>query len=227
MSDLRLRAVLFDLDGTLADTAPDLVAAVARLRNRLGLPETDLSHLPALAGRGAVALMRAGIPELDEREREAWRDTYLDDYLEHCWVDSRAFDGVEDLIERLQVMGLALAVVTNKIQRLAQPVIDRAGWTDRFGSVIAGDTVARPKPAADPVLEACRQLGVEPNAAVFVGDDERDVQSGRAAGTRTIAAAWGYLGVDAEPESWCADLLVERPIGVLAALAELQGGNAA
>lgn len=227
MSGPVLRAVLFDLDGTLADTAPDLVAAVARLRKRLGLPETDLSHLPALAGRGAVALMRAGIPELDEHEREAWRETYLDDYLEHCWVASRAFDGVEDLLERLQLMGLVLGVVTNKIERLARPVIERAGWKHVFGSVIAGDSVSRPKPAADPVLEACRQLGVDPAAALFVGDDERDVQAGRAAGTRTAAAAWGYLGADQRPESWRADLLVDRPIGLLAGLAKLQGGSAA
>lgn len=222
-----LRAVLFDLDGTLADTAPDLVAAVARLRTRLGLPDMDLSHLPSLAGRGAVALMEAGIPELDEAEREAWRQTYLDDYREHCWDVSRAFDGVEDLFDRLQVMGLAIGVVTNKIEQLALPVIERAGWSERFGCVIAGDSVARPKPAADPVLEACRRLGTDPSATVFVGDDERDVQAGRAAGTLTIAAAWGYLGANENPEDWRADLCVDRPIQVLAGLAGLQGGSAA
>ena len=211
-----IRAVLFDLDGTLADTAPDLVAAVARLRQRLGLPEMDLSHLPPLAGSGAVALMQAGIPELDERERDAWRSTYLDDYQAHCWEASRAFDGVEDLLDRLGAMGLKLGVVTNKIERLAMPVIEQAGWADRIGCVVAGDTSSRAKPAPDPILEACRRLDVAAGDTVMVGDDERDVQAGRAAGCRTVAAAWGYLGRDADPRQWRADLLVARPIELLA-----------
>ncbi len=222
-----IRAVLFDLDGTLADTAPDLVAAVARLRLRLGLAEMDLSHLPPLAGRGAAALMQAGIPELDERERAAWQTTYLDDYRAHCWEASRAFDGVEDLLDRLGAMGLKLGVVTNKIERLARPVIEQAGWSDRIGCVVGGDTAKRSKPAPDPVLEACHLLGVAAGDTVMVGDDERDVQAGRAAGCRTVAAAWGYLGQDADPRLWRADLLVERPIELLAGLAELQPGGAA
>ncbi len=216
------RAVLFDLDGTLADTAPDLVAAVARLRQRLGLPEIDLSHLPPLAGRGAVALMSAGLAELDAAQRDPLRAQYLDDYRDNCWDRSRPFDGVPALLERLMAMGLSIAVVTNKLRALAEPVIERAGWSGRVAVLVAGDDAARPKPAPDPVERACRLLGVATGDAVMVGDDRRDVEAGRAAGCRTVAAAWGYFGPDEDPAEWGADALIRRPIDLLAALAELQ-----
>ena len=216
------RAVLFDLDGTLADTAPDLVGAVARLRARLGLAEIDLGHLPPLAGRGALALMAAGVPELDEAQRGTWRQAFLDDYRAHCWEASRPFDGVPDLLDRLDAMGLKIGVVTNKLRGLAEPVIRQAGWAERIGALVGGDDTDRPKPAPDPVARACRRLGVDSGDAVMVGDDRRDVEAGRAAGCRTVAAAWGYIGPDEDPAEWGADALIRRPIDLLAALAELQ-----
>ena len=224
MSGSALRAVLFDLDGTLADTAPDLVAAVARLRERMGLPEIDLSHLPPLAGRGALALMAAGVPELDDEQRARWRAAYLDDYRAHCWDASRPFDGVPDLLDRLRAMGLKIGVVTNKLRALAEPLIERAGWTDRVQALVAGDDAAQPKPAPDPVERACHRLDVAPRDAVIVGDDLRDIEAGRAAGCRTVAAAWGYHAADENPAEWGADALIRRPIDLLAALAELQTG---
>lgn len=227
MNATAIRAVLFDLDGTLADTAPDLVAAVARLRSRLGLPEADLSALPALAGRGALALMEAGIPELDGAERERWRAAYLEDYRMHCWEASRAFDGVDDLLERLLGMGVRLGVVTNKLRGLAAPVLESAGWSDRMACLVAADDVARPKPAPDPVLAACRALGVEPAHAVLVGDDRRDIDAGRAAGCHTIAAAWGYVPKGEDPAGWAADRVIDRPVQLMTSLAELQGRGAA
>ncbi|NKI36020.1 HAD-IA family hydrolase [Wenzhouxiangella sp. XN79A] len=225
MTGSALRAVLFDLDGTLADTAPDLVGAVARLRARLGLAEIDLGHLPPLAGQGALALMAAGVPELDEAQREVWRSAYLEDYRAHCWDDSRPFDGVPDLLERLDAMGLKIGVVTNKLRALAEPLIRRAGWADRVAALVGGDDTDRPKPAPDPVEQACRLLGVAPGEAVMVGDDRRDIQAGRAAGSRTVAAAWGYLAASEDPAGWGADALIRRPIDLLAALAEIQTGT--
>lgn len=220
MTPRPLRAVLFDLDGTLADTAPDLVAAVGRMRRRLGLPAVDLSGLPPLAGQGAVALMTAGIPEFQAAERREQVPQYLEEYRSHCWEASQAYDGVPDLLQRLAAMGLKIAVVTNKLRMLAEPVIEQAGWDAAVDVLVAGDDVERPKPAPDPVEAACRQLGVEARDAVMVGDDRRDIEAGRAAGCRTVAAAWGYVG-DEDPASWAADRLIQRPIDLLAALAEL------
>lgn len=220
MTSRPLRAVLFDLDGTLADTAPDLVAAVGRMRQRLGLPPADLSGLPPLAGQGAVALMTAGIPELESAGRSERVPQYLDDYRRHCWEASRAFDGVPDLLQRLTAMGLKIAVVTNKLRMLAEPVVEQAGWASVVDVLVAGDDAARPKPAPDPVEQACRELGVQPRDAVMVGDDRRDIEAGRSAGCRTVAAAWGYVG-DEDPASWAADRVIQRPIDLLAALAEL------
>lgn len=220
MTSRPLRAVLFDLDGTLADTAPDLVAAVARMRRRLDLPAVDLSGLPPLAGQGAVALMTAGIPELPDSQRREFVPAYLEDYRNHCWEASRTFDGVPDLLQRLMAMGLKIGVVTNKLRMLAEPVIERAGWAGVIDALVAGGDCDHPKPAPDPVHRACRQLKIEAGEAVMVGDDRRDVEAGRAAGCRTVAAAWGYIG-DEDPASWAGDRVIDRPIDLLAALADL------
>ncbi|MGK7295906.1 MAG: HAD family hydrolase [Candidatus Wenzhouxiangella sp. M2_3B_020] len=204
-------AVLFDLDGTLADTAPDLIGALERLRVRLGLPVIDTSPLRNVASRGAVAILERGLPELDEQAREAVRGRYLDDYRGRCWEASRPFEGIPELLDSLEAAGIPWGIVTNKLEGLARPVVEGAGWTSRVGCLVGGDTAARPKPAADPVLAACRALGVDPAGSVFVGDDERDVLAGRAAGTATVAASWGYIPEGVQVAEWGADAIVETP----------------
>ena len=207
-------AVLFDLDGTLADTAPDLIGALERLRIRLGLPVIDVSPLRNVASRGAVAILERGLPELDEQAREAVRERYLDDYRGHCWEASRPFEGIPELLDSLDAAGIPWGIVTNKLERLAGPVVDGAGWTSRRGCLVGGDTAPRPKPAADPVLAACRALGVEPAGTVFVGDDERDVVAGRAAGVATVAASWGYIPEEVRVADWGADAIAATPAEV-------------
>ncbi|MEX0915051.1 MAG: HAD-IA family hydrolase [Wenzhouxiangellaceae bacterium] len=204
-------AVLFDLDGTLADTAPDLVAALKRLRAELGLPTIDTDRLRVRAGRGAIAILEGGLPELAEADRNAFRARYLDDYQAHCWEASRPFEGMPDFLDIMDSLGVPWGIVTNKIERLARPLLEQAGWAGRIGCLVAGDTVARPKPAPDPVLTACAALDVDPRNVVFVGDDERDVISGRAAGTRTVAALWGYIREPERVAGWGADAMVETP----------------
>lgn len=202
-------AVLFDLDGTLADTAPDLVAALNRLRIELGFPAAVEAPLYPLAGRGALAILEAGLPELDAHQRLAFRERYLDLYRSACWDRSRPYDGIDDCLQQIEAAGRRWGVVTNKPGWLAEPLLQQSGWMQHCACLVAGDTVARPKPFPDPVLEACRRLDVDPARTLFVGDDLRDVDAGRAAGTRTIAAAWGYLPADADPADWGADLVLD------------------
>jgi phosphoglycolate phosphatase len=204
-------AVLFDLDGTLADTAPDLVAALNRLRAELGFPAAFEAPLRPLAGRGALAILEAGLPELDEHQRLAFRDRYLDEYRSACWDSSRPYEGITECLQRIEAAGRVWGVVTNKPGWLAEPLLQQSGWMDRCACLVAGDTVARAKPFPDPVIEACRRLGVEPSRTLLVGDDLRDVQAGREAGVRTIAAAWGYVPSDQRVADWGADLVLDTP----------------
>ncbi|MFU8876878.1 MAG: HAD family hydrolase [Wenzhouxiangellaceae bacterium] len=212
------RAVLFDLDGTLADTAPDLIGALVRLRQQLGLPSIDPAPLRLLANRGAPAILGAGLPELAEAERAEFRQRYLDEYHAFCWHESRAFDGIPACLDAIELLGMRWGIVTNKLEWLAAPVVEQAGWHQRAGCLVAGDTAVRPKPAADPVLEACRRLSVSPGQVLFVGDDERDVTAGRAAGTLTAVAEWGYIDPGVDPSTWGADCRIDTPVALEAML---------
>lgn len=205
-------AVLFDLDGTLADTAPDLIAALERIRGRLGLPDFDGASLRNVASRGAVAILEAGLPELAAADSARLRADFIEDYRCHCWDRSRPFDGIAELVEALEHNGTAWGVVTNKPERLAREVIERAGWRSRLACLVAGDTAERPKPAPDPVRMACRMIGVAPADTLFVGDDERDVIAGRAAGSQTAAALWGYIDDNESVSEWRADWIVASPV---------------
>ncbi len=226
MMDRMPEAVLFDLDGTLADTAPDLIAALERLRLELGLPAIETGPLRHRVGRGAVAVLESGLPELGRADREAFRARFLDDYQARCWEASRPFDGMPDFLDDLEALNIPWGVVTNKLERFARPVMERAGWAGRMGCLVAGDTVKRAKPAPEPVLAGCSALGADPGRTVFIGDDERDVIAGRAAGTRTVAALWGYIAEPDRVEAWGADAIAEAP-GVLTELLELRRPRAA
>ncbi|WP_376690966.1 HAD-IA family hydrolase [Wenzhouxiangella sp. EGI_FJ10409] len=208
------RAVLFDLDGTLIDSAPDLLAALDQVLAGLGQSGADHARLRSHVSRGAVGLLAAGMPgwnALSEGARERARRELLDYYAEHCWVHSAPFEGIEALLGDLRARGLRMGVVTNKVSRFADPIVDRAGWGDHFGCLISGDRVDHPKPDPESVLAACRELGVEPARTLFVGDDRRDVLAGRAAGAATVVAAWGYLPEDVRPRDWCADAVIAHP----------------
>ncbi|WP_376696025.1 HAD family hydrolase [Wenzhouxiangella sp. EGI_FJ10305] len=220
-------AVLFDLDGTLVDSAPDLLAALDFVRAGFGLPPSDHARLREQVSRGAAGILAAGLPgwnDSTEAERDRARDRLLDFYAEHCWVRSVPFEGVEALLDRLKKLGVPLGIVTNKISRFAEPVLERAGWAGHFGCLITGDRVARPKPDPEGVLSACRTLGVQPQRTMFVGDDRRDVLAGTSAGVRTVVAGWGYVPVDERPEDWHADAVIARPQELLEWLQPVEKG---
>lgn len=208
------RAILFDLDGTLADTAPDLAAAMNLVRTMQGLAPAPYEALRPAASAGARGLI--GVAYGLEPEDEGYDDlriAFLDNYASALAVESRLFEGVTELISGLSEHGLAWGIVTNKAARFTQPLVLQIGLQDA-ACVISGDTMAHPKPHPAPLLEAARRLGLAPQHCWYVGDDLRDIQAGQAAGMRTIAAAWGYCGALA-PASWGADMVIATPLQLL------------
>ncbi|MGZ8318757.1 MAG: HAD family hydrolase [Telluria sp.] len=214
------RAILFDLDGTLADTAPDLAAAVNHLRVVRGLEPTPYSILRPTASAGARGMIGAafGLTPADDGY-ETLRLEWFDRYQAAMAVHSTLFDGVPELIEGIGAAGMAWGIVTNKPARFTDPLLPQIGLA-HAGCIISGDTTPHPKPHPEPLLEAARRLGIAPEHCWYVGDDLRDVEAGRAAGMVTVACAWGYCGA-VEPQTWGADYLVESPLDLLRALQAL------
>ena len=214
------RAILFDLDGTLADTAPDLAAAINLMRTRAGLAPTPYEVLRPTASAGARGMIAASYGVAPgESGYEPLKTGFLDNYEAALAVESRLFDGIPLLLEGLTALGLQWGVVTNKAARFTDPLIKQIGLGSA-GCVISGDTMAHPKPHPAPLLEAARRLNLAPEQCWYVGDDLRDIQAGRAAGMRTIACAWGYCG-PVEPLSWNADYLLETPAALLELVSEV------
>ncbi len=207
-----LEAVLFDLDGTLADTAPDLGGAANFLLQEEGRPQQALDLLRPYTSQGARGLLRAGFgiePDAPEYERLALR--FLEIYAERICQKTVLFDGIPSLLDTLENLGLGWGIVTNKRMRFTDPLVQLLKLTPRTPCVVSGDTTAEAKPSALPILHACKLLGADPARSIYVGDDLRDIQAGRAAGCLTVAVSYGYLGHSGPLESWGADLIIEHP----------------
>lgn len=187
-----IRAVLFDLDGTLLDTAPDLVAALNHVRESEGLPAVTVEDFRAVVPRGSAGLIHAGLPTGTPELDQVRRARFLEHYARNCWVGTRPFDGVERLLECLQRAAIPWAIVTDKPEYLALPILERFGWARRAAGVVCGDTIDRRKPHPAPLLLACEISGVSPAHAVMVGDDAHDLEAAKAAGIEAILAAYGY-----------------------------------
>ncbi len=209
--------VLFDLDGTLADTAPDLALALNLTRADHGLAPVPAERLRPQASHGARGLIGEGMglvpgdPAFDDA-----RDRFLAHYRANLCVHTRLFDGIEALLAALEANGHRWGIVTNKPGWLSAPLIEALQLHRRAACLISGDTTPTPKPHPAPLLLACRQLDVPAADCVYVGDDRRDVDAGRAAGMRTAVACWGYIGADDNPRDWPADLLLDSPGELLA-----------
>lgn len=208
------RAILFDLDGTLADTAPDLAAAMNRVRAARGLAPTPYELLRPVASAGARGLIGAafGLQPEDDGYDDL-RVAFLEHYEVALAVESRLFDGIQALLTALQAHDLSWGIVTNKAARLTDKLVPQIGLHEAQ-CIVSGDTTPYSKPHPAPLLEAARRLTLTPQECWYVGDDLRDVQAGHAAGMATIAAGWGYCG-HAEPASWGADALVANPMELL------------
>lgn len=199
------RAVLFDLDGTLVDSAPDLARAANRVLAEHGRPPVAYERLRAVVSKGGRAMLAVSFPDLDDAAREALLPVFLRYYGEALAVDSRLFDGIGALLDGLEARGLPWGIVTNKPEGLARGVIDGFGWSARCAVLVGGDTLPTRKPDPAPLHHACAALGVAPTEALYVGDDQRDVQAARAAGMPCVAALWGYREDGEDPRAWGAD----------------------
>jgi 2-phosphoglycolate phosphatase len=211
-----LRGVLFDLDGTLIDSGPDLAAAANALREARALPPLPYDVLRPMVGAGARGMVGAamGVKPGDASYDEL-RDEFLARYERALLERTAVFDAMHAVIDALDAAALPWGIVTNKIARYAQPVVAGLKLDARAAALIAGDTTPHAKPHPAPLLEGARQLGVAPAQCVYVGDDLRDVQAGRAAGMLTVAAGWGYLGQGDPIVDWGADAVLHSPAELL------------
>ncbi|MBA4283966.1 MAG: phosphoglycolate phosphatase [Xanthomonadaceae bacterium] len=211
--------VLFDLDGTLVDSAPDLGYAANLVRESLGMAHLPLADYRPQASNGARGLLKVALNiAMDHPDYEARKALFLRFYEANLTTHSRLFDGVAEMLAALDAAGVPWGIVTNKAGWLAQPVVEQLGFAASCRTLIAGDSTPHPKPAPDGLLLAARRVGVDPNACVYVGDDVRDVVAGRAAGMRTVAAGWGYLGTEPDLEKWQADDIVAMPAELISLL---------
>lgn len=209
-------AVLFDLDGTLVDTAPDLGFTLNEMRARRGLAPLALDNIRPQASHGSQGLLRLGFGvDQDHPEFLTLRLEFLDIYARHLVRDSAPFPGVAEMLIGLETRGMAWGVVTNKPARFTEPLLAHLGLAKRAACIVSGDTCARNKPHPDPVLHACRVAGAKPDACLYVGDAERDIQAARAACMPALVALYGYLAEDDTPTAWGAQGYLDTPTALL------------
>lgn len=210
---MRLRAVLFDMDGTLLDTAPDFIAISQAMLADRGLPAVADKLIRDEISGGAKAMVAATFAMSPQDPAfEPLRLEFLERYQRDCAVNSRLFDGMAELLADIEKSGLIWGVVTNKPVRFAQPIMEQLGLAERSALLICPDHVTHSKPHPEPLILACSQLDLDPASVLFVGDDLRDIESGRDAGTKTAAVRYGYIHPNDNPDHWGADVVVDHPL---------------
>jgi 2-phosphoglycolate phosphatase len=211
-----IRAVLFDLDGTLIDSAPDLGDAADKMRTDRGLSSLPEDMYRPMAGAGARGMLKVAFgitPE--DADYDVMREEFFVNYERAMTVRTYVFDGVHEVIESLRQRDMLWGVVTNKMARFTDPLTQAIPLFATATAIVSGDTTPHAKPHPEPMFEAARRLGISPDLCLYVGDDERDIVAGRAAGMRTVAASYGYLGEKSNIQSWGADLHIDSPLKLL------------
>ena len=211
-----VKAVLFDLDGTLIDSAPDLGAAADKMRVDRGMPSLPLDAYRHMAGAGARGMLGIAFGMTPESAGFAeMREEFFRNY-EQCMTErTYAFDGVPELIQTLEAGSLLWGIVTNKSMRFTDPLTQQMPLFSKAAAVVSGDTTPHAKPHPEPLLEAARRMNIDPEHCIYVGDDERDIQAGAAAGMKTVAACYGYLGAKTDTAHWGADAHIKSPLELL------------
>jgi phosphoglycolate phosphatase len=210
------RAVLFDLDGTLADSAPDMAAALNRLLKQNNMPALPVAAVRPHVSQGARGMLWAGFSMTPENQRfAALREAFLDEYRRDLFNETTLFAGIDKLIDNLESRQIAWGIVTNKLTALALPILRALGIAERAGCIVCGDTCARAKPFPDPLFHAAKLISVPESHCVYVGDDERDIQAAHAAGMKGVVAAYGYLGTGRHYSEWGAHACIDHPLELL------------
>jgi 2-phosphoglycolate phosphatase len=220
-----IRAILFDLDGTLLDTAPDMVAALNVLRQEEHLPRLPFPEVRPLVSHGARALVRCGFPAAQAEQFESLRQRFLALYAGALAVETQPYGGVLEALAYLDAQTIPWGIVTNKPEALTRALLEHLGLRARAGAIVGGDTLPERKPHPLPLLHAAAQLGVDPAAAVYVGDAERDVLAAQAAGMRAYVALYGYIPAQERPREWPASGWIESPRGLAGCLRSILQGT--
>jgi N-acetyl-D-muramate 6-phosphate phosphatase len=216
MSRLTAQAVLFDLDGTLIDSAPDLAGAINLVRNASGLEDLPFERLRPMVGAGARGMVGVAFGLAPGADGFAsLREQFLQVYERHLLVRTRVFDAMQPVLQHLDDTGIPWGIVTNKAAVYALPIVQGLGLAERARAVVCGDTTPHLKPHPEPLFEAARRMGCEPGRCVYVGDDLRDVTAAQAAGMPVLAAAWGYLGEGPAIDAWGANAILADPPALL------------
>ena len=212
MSEAKFTAVLFDLDGTLLDTAPDFAVVLNQLRNKHNLPTLAYSDIRFQVSNGSKALIKMGFNiEESHPDFESKRQALLDLYLKHLAVHTTLFPTLDELLLKLEQRRVPWAIVTNKPVQYAQPLLEQLSLSERCASLICPDHVAERKPHPESLFLACEQMQVKPENCVYIGDHQRDIEAGIKAGMKTVSAAYGYIPIAEDCKSWGADWIVEDP----------------
>ncbi len=206
------QAVLFDLDGTFADTAPDLAAALNQVLQEQGKPALPFEHIRPVVSHGGIALIKLGfdIPQ-ESPEFEVLRQRLLAIYKNNISQLTQLFEGMDELVTELENSDIAWGIVTNKPSWLTDPLMAQLGYSQRARTIVSGDTTSERKPHPEPLFHACREINCPPDQCLYVGDAERDIIAGKRAGMKTLGALFGYIEADNDPRTWGADALIEHP----------------
>jgi N-acetyl-D-muramate 6-phosphate phosphatase len=216
MSRTQIRAVLFDLDGTLLDTAPDMIVALNTLLGQQGRAPLPYALARTQVSHGSTGMLKQAFPEIPQgAEFEALRKRFLSLYSERLSQDTALFTGCDTVLDTLAQRNLSWGIVTNKPAFLTEPLLEALGLAQRAGCVVSGDTLPERKPHPAPLLHAAQLLALPPQQCIYVGDAQRDVQSAHAAGMKVLLALYGYLGPDDQPDTWQADAQIQSPLEIL------------
>jgi phosphoglycolate phosphatase len=210
-ADFTLSCVLFDLDGTLVDTAPDLIACLNKALKTHGFNTVSSDFIKPFISYGAVAMINKRVDAIDEKTENKILETMLTLYQNNIAEHSQFFNGMTETLKTIESLGLKWGIVTNKRERFTNPLVDALGLKQRVACIISGDTTANSKPHPEPMLTACAQANVKPEECVYIGDALHDITAGKSANMKTLAAVYGYLKPDDIPSNWGADALIESP----------------
>ncbi len=207
-----INGVLFDLDGTLADTAPDLAYALNQTLLAHQKPALPFDTIRPVVSHGGIAMIRLAFHiGPDDQDYTAIREQFLQTYLDNIAKHTRLFTGMEQVLTELEARNIVWGVVTNKPGWLTDPLMEALELTRRAATIVSGDTLAKAKPHPEPLIYGCQQAGIDPTNCLYVGDAERDIQAGNAAGMKTVAALFGYIQPHENPTEWMADIYINQP----------------